>query len=293
MAREVVSFGPDLIHAHFLTAPAETALYLSELCGIPWSATAHAMDIYRDNSGNGYKIAHARFLTTCTEANRRYLAASAPDQASRIRRIYHGLEFSADPPRPRSPSEPFLFLAVGRMVAKKGFDHLLTACSLLRAHTALPFRCRLVGDGELLPSYRERLREDGLGEVVELPGRSSVTAMANHYSSASALVVPSVITADGDRDGIPNVCLEGMSHGLPIIASNVSGLPEVVFENKNGFLVPPGDPEALANAMLKTLEHENLPGLGAESRRIVEEDFNVERNVRAFLDIAKSFLRGA
>jgi hypothetical protein len=102
-AREVRAFDPDLIHAHFLTAPAETALYLSELCKVPWSATAHAMDIYRDNSGNRYKIAHARFVTTCTEANRSYLAAMAPDHTAKIRRIYHGLEDPARRPQPESP----------------------------------------------------------------------------------------------------------------------------------------------------------------------------------------------
>jgi glycosyltransferase involved in cell wall biosynthesis len=183
-----------------------------------------------------------------------------------------------------------MFLAVGRMVRKKGFDHLLTACSLLQARTAVPFRCRLVGDGELLQHFRDRVRDEGLDEFVELPGRSPVTAMTDHYSSASAMVVPSVITADGDRDGIPNVALEAMSFGLPIIASEVSGLPEVVNEGKNGFLVPPGESDALADAMLKMLELDDLSPLGAESRRIIIESFNVETNVRTFLATAESFL---
>ncbi|MDX1741944.1 MAG: glycosyltransferase, partial [Rhodothermales bacterium] len=169
---------------------------------------------------------------------------------------------------------------------------LLTACSLLRARTSTPFVCRVVGDGELLESYRERVRDDGLGDTVELPGRSPVTGMADHYSSASAMVVPSVVTADGDRDGIPNVCLEAMSHGLPIIASDISGLPEVVIHGRNGFLVPPGDPEALADAMLKLIEHDDLARLGEESRRLVAESFNVERNVRQFLETVDTYLRG-
>ena len=185
-----------------------------------------------------------------------------------------------------------MFLAVGRMVAKKGFEHLLTACSLLRNRTSTPFLCRMIGDGELLEPYRARVRDEGLNDIVELPGRSQVTGMADHYSSASAMVVPSIVTADGDRDGIPNVCLEAMSHGLPIIASDISGLPEVVIDGRNGFLVPPGDPEALADAMLKVIEHDDLARLGAESRRIVAESFNVERNVREFLATVDSFLRG-
>lgn len=291
VARQVCSFDPDLIHAHFLTAPAETSLYLSSMCRLPWSVTAHAMDIYRDHSGNEYKIEDALFVTTCTQANQRYLAAEFRGAASKIRRIYHGLEFSDDHDGEiRDPSTPFLFLAVGRMVPKKGFGYLLTACSLVRQRTDLPFRCRIVGDGDLLDAFRDRVKVESLDDVVDLSGRARVTEMANHYSSASALVVPSVVTADGDRDGIPNVCLEAMSYRLPIIASDISGLPEVVEPGINGILVAPEDPEALATAMLEILTHGDSSKLGRESRRIVTENFDVRTNVRIFLDTAEKFL---
>ena len=289
VATEVRCFDPDLIHAQFLTAPSETALYLSHLCRKPWSATAHAMDIYRDNSGNQSKIEDALFVTTCTEANRRFLAESNPDHQKKLIRIYHGLARSGEQPS-RSRTPRFVFLAVGRMVEKKGFDHLITACDLLHRRTERPFVCRLVGSGPLLPGYRERVRREGLDWLVELPGRAGVEEMGRHYESATALVVPSIVTADGDRDGIPNVCLEAMSYGLPVIASDVSGLPEVVRDGRNGFLVPAGDPAALSRAMLTLMTRDELDRMGAASRRIVAEDFDVLRNMRVFLDVATSYL---
>ncbi|NNE45746.1 MAG: glycosyltransferase family 4 protein [Rhodothermales bacterium] len=290
VAAEVQRFKPDLIHAHFLTAPAETALYLSALTGIPWSATAHAMDIYRDRSGNGSKIADALFVTTCTEANRKFLAESFPDHTKKIVRIYHGLlKPGTEPPRLRTGT--FVFLAVGRMVEKKGFDYLISACSIVGKQTDIPFVCRLVGDGPLLEAYRDRVRTERLERLVEFYGRAAVTAMDGHYASAAALVVPSVVTDDGDRDGIPNVCLEAMSHGLPVIGTNISGLPEVVRDGENGFLVPPADPLALSRAMLALLNHDDLAGLGEVSRTIVADSFDVERNVRSFVETADTYLR--
>jgi glycosyltransferase involved in cell wall biosynthesis len=292
VADEVLAFDPDLIHAHFLTAPTETALFLSAICGKPWSATAHAMDIYRDNSGNRSKIADALFVTTCTEANRQFLTQSFPENSSKTVRIYHGLEIPpSNEKHPLLRSSPFEFLAVGRMVAKKGFEYLILACSLVRNRTQIPFRCKMVGDGDLLDAFRERVSREDLEGIVELPGRARVTAMASHYLTASALVVPSVITADGDRDGIPNVCLEAMAHRLPVIASDVSGLPEVVRPGLNGLLVPPADPEALAEAMVAILTHDDPAALGRESLRIVSEKFDVTRNVHTFLQTAESYLR--
>ncbi len=290
VAAEVQRFNPDLLHAHFLTAPAETALYLSALTGIPWSATAHAMDIYRDCSGNGSKVADALFVTTCTEANRTFLADSFPDHTKKLVRIYHGLlQPGTEPQNLRTGI--FVFLAVGRMVEKKGFDYLISACSIAARQTDIPFVCRLVGDGPLLDAYRNRVRTEGLGALVEFSGRAAVTAMGGHYASATALVVPSVVTDDGDRDGIPNVCLEAMSHGLPVIGTDISGLPEVVRDGENGFLVPPADPLALSRAMLALLNHDDLAGLGDVSRKIVADNFDVERNVRSFVETADTYLR--
>ena len=115
---------------------------------------------------------------------------------------------------------------------------------------------------------RERIAVHGLERQVRLPGPMGRTTLLREYRRASALCMPSRLLAD-DRDGIPNVLVEAMAAGTPVIASAVSGIPELVEHEINGLLVAPEDPEALADALLRLGDEvfaERLARAGAGDR---------------------------
>ena len=177
------------------------------------------------------------------------------------------------------------------MVPKKGFVFAVDAAARLLAE-GRKLELRFVGRGPLEGELRDRVRELGLEEHVRFLGFQPPDRMGEVYRSCHVLVMPSIIDADGDRDGIPNVGLEAMAHGLPLVGSRVSGIPEIVEEGRNGFLAPPGDPEGLADAMAAVMDHPDPVSLGRASRTMVEERFDAARNVRELLGVMEAHVRG-
>jgi len=273
--------GTRYLHAHFAGFETELAMALSRLLGVPWGATWHAFDIYEDRNALAEKIGEAETIWSCTAANVAHLQAIAPEHAHKVRLAYHGLDlrhFAA----PVAPSRPRLVLGVGRLIEKKGFEHLLRAAALL-AGRRRPIELRIVGEGERRPAL-ERLRRDlGLSPSV-FGGAAGNREVIAAMRAAAVLAAPSVVARSGDVDGIPNVILEAMACGRPIVATRVSGIPEVVLDGETGFLVEPGDEVGLAEAIERILDAPELAErLGAAGRARIERDFDVDRNIRAFV----------
>ncbi|MEZ4960889.1 MAG: glycosyltransferase [Saprospiraceae bacterium] len=276
----------NLIHAHFLTAPGDTALYLSKITGIPYGGTAHAMDIYTDNSGLVGKIANAAYLSTCTAANEQYLKTLPGVHPQKIRKLYHGIEIRPEEPSPEN-HRPFTFIAVGRMVEKKGFKFLIEACSFLKKQ-GLDFQLNFIGNGPLEEELKAQAQSLGLADRLHFKGMFPPNSMGEQYRQADVLVMPSIVDPSGDRDGLPNVCLEAMNHGLPIVGSNVSGIPEGVVHGENGWLVPPGDSVKLAEAMAEAIQQNNLFEMKKAARRMAIENFSLKNNIRALRRLMES-----
>ena len=279
VAEWVVSQKINLIHAHFLTAPGDTALYLSKITGIPFGGTAHAMDIYTDNSGLVGKIANAAYLSTCTAANEQHLKALPGVDPQKIRKLYHGIEIQPEEPSAEN-HKPFTFIAVGRMVGKKGFKFLIEACGFLKKQ-GLNFQLNFIGNGPLEEELKAQAQSLGLADRLHFKGMVPPNSMGEQYHQADVLVMPSIVDPSGDRDGLPNVCLEAMNHGLPIIGSNVSGIPEGVVPGKNGWLVPPGASTKLAEAMAEAIQTKNLFQMKNAARQMAIGHFSLENNIRA------------
>jgi glycosyltransferase involved in cell wall biosynthesis len=243
------------LHAHFLHTPASVTRYAAVLSGLPWSASAHAKDVWTTPAWDlADKLAALRWAVTCTRANLRYLATLAADP-DRIELVYHGLDRRRFPPfdasRPprdgRDPADPVVLLSVGRAVAKKGFDVLLEA--LARLPPDLAWRLVHIGDGPLLPALRQQARHLGLAGRIAWQGAQPQDQVLTAYRAADLFVLACRITGDGDRDGLPNVLVEAQSQGLACIASRVSAIPELIEDARTGILVPAEDPAALAAAI--------------------------------------------
>lgn len=258
--------GITRLYAHFLHTPASVARYTSLLRGLPFAISAHAKDIWTTPAREKReKLRAAAFTVTCTRANFEHLRALAP--GADIGLLYHGVDielFRPPPSRPprdgSDPEDPVRILAIARAMPKKGLDTLLEALALLPS--GLAWRLDHVGSGPLLPELQRAAAHFGLADRITWHGGQPQGRVIALLQVADLLALPARIAADGDRDGLPNVLLEAMATALPVVSTPVSAIPEAVQDGGNGLLVPPDDPHALAEALLR------LARSPAERRRL-------------------------
>ena len=169
-------------------------------------------------------------------------------------------------------------LAVGRAVEKKGFDHLVAA--LARLPRDLAWRLTHVGGGPLLADLKARAAATGIADRVDWLGPLPQNEVLERYRAADLFVLPSQIAADGDRDGLPNVLLEAQSQGLACIASDVAAVPELIRHGESGWLVPPADAAALAQALAALIAAPAIrQRLGEVAERKVRHDFGCAKGL--------------
>ncbi|MFH1245697.1 MAG: glycosyltransferase [Candidatus Omnitrophota bacterium] len=271
------------IHSHWATMPTTAAVILSRLTGVAFSFTAHAWDIFVNSNGLTEKIKRAKFAVTCTDYNRKYLSG-LNGKSSKIYLNYHGLdlnEFGFS----RTDIPQVKILSIGRLVETKGFSYLIKACEMLRKK-GIEFSCDIVGQGPRKDFLQLQVACYNLENRVRLLGIKSQEEIKRLYVQASLFVLPCVVAEDGDRDGIPNVFLEAMAMGLPVIATDVSGIPEAVQDRETGLLVPPKDSFALTDAIIELYSNEDLKTkITANARELVERQFDVRKNIRALMGI--------
>jgi glycosyltransferase involved in cell wall biosynthesis len=273
------------LHAHFIDRAATVAMVASRLLGIPYSVTAHASDIYVDPVLLQEKLANAKFVSTCTAYNRSYLSQFGKDLFNhKLLCIYHGLELeryvNEQQPRLGRP----VILSVGQLQERKGLSYLVEACGFLRDR-GVQFECRIIGEGPLRPNLQEQIQKLRLEDFVRLVGALPHEEVIAQYQEATVFALPAILGKDGDRDGIPNVILEALSMGLPVVSTSHSGIPEVIEEDVNGLLVPPEDAQALSSALERLIcNPEMRNAFGKAGRQIVADRFNPDKNARRLLE---------
>jgi len=270
------------VHAHFAGMAARTAFWIAKFFPITFSFTAHANDIFVPRNfeiGLEKLIQTARLIITETDYSEKFLRERFPERADRIHRIYNGLNlaefghanFSFDPP---------LIVAIGRLIAKKGFANLIRACGLLIEHR-ISFRCEIFGEGPLENQLRAQIEELGLQERVQLLGAKPQHDLREHLARANVFVMPSVAEAEGGMDNLPTVIMEAMAAGLPVVSTRIGGIPEMVVENETGFLVQPEDAMALVGAIEKVTNDRSLgQRLGQAGHERAQKLFSIEKNAR-------------
>jgi colanic acid/amylovoran biosynthesis glycosyltransferase len=268
----------DHIHATWADGPATGAWVASRLSGIPFSFCGHAHDIYPPDGALAEKIRAAGFIRVNTAINRDYLTALAPDAADKFTLVRNGVSLTPLAAPRRVPAPPYQLLAMGRFVPKKGFPVLLTACQIL-AVKGLDFHLTLAGDGPQLEELQDLVRDYGLTARVAFPGFVPHRRVPDLFHRADVFIMPSIIDPYGDRDGIPNVILEALAHGVPVVATDVSGIPEAVHPGQTGWLTPPGDPQALAEAIMEALNNPAEARVRVQAgKRLVARDFDSKKN---------------
>jgi predicted glycosyltransferase/glycosyltransferase involved in cell wall biosynthesis len=283
------------LHSHFLHVPTEMTFYLHKITGLPFSISAHAKDIYTSTKEEILeRVQAAKLLMTCTHFNAVSLRRIVGERhESKIHEVYHGvsLERFQRLPEVKETDLPKLrLLTVARLVEKKGFDDVFQALALLkRKGIVLPYH--IYGDGELRESLGALAKE--LEIEVEFHGAVAQPVVIESYRAGGVFVLGSREVADGDRDGIPNSMAEAMSMELPVVATNVSGIPELVTDGVTGLLVPQRSPEQLAMALQRMVTEPGLArSLGQAARKRVKEVFDADRCIDRCWDLLSPlFLR--
>ena len=270
------------VHAHFAGMAARGAFWIARFFPVTFSFTAHANDIFAPRNfeiGLDKLVDAARIIVTVTDYAARFLRERFPNRADRIYRVYNGLNL-AEFGRTDFSSTPPLIVAVGRLIAKKGFADLIRACGLL-AEGGKALQCEIIGEGPLENELRAQIEQLDLQNRAALSGAKPQREVRQRFAAASVFVLPSVVDPEGGIDNLPTVIMEAMATGLPVISTNIGGIPEMVVENETGFLVQPGDAAALAGVIEKLINDRPLAQrLGQAGYSRAQRLFSIEKNVR-------------
>jgi glycosyltransferase involved in cell wall biosynthesis len=293
-AGQMQSLGVRHVHAHFGSYPALAALVAAGLQGIGFSFTAHAHDVFADNLMLAEKARRARFVVAISEFNRDRLSSLlAPDTAHRVRVIHCGVDTQAFAFKPRrSAGRPHILLSVAALREYKGLDHLIRACALLRSSVPEQrFVCRIVGEGPERTALEQQIHASGLDDSVLLMGACEQRVVRELLADSDVFVLPSVVARNGYMDGIPVALMEAMASGVPVIASQLSGIPELVSDGETGLLVPSCRAQAIHDAILRCWQE---PAAAAEravrARAVVEREYDVNRNTRKLASLFEEVL---
>jgi colanic acid/amylovoran biosynthesis glycosyltransferase len=281
-ARLLEQTGVRHVHAHFATHPALAGFIIHQLTGITYSFTAHGSDLHVDRHMLPQKVDTASSVVTVTEDNRRLIIEECGEH---VRPKVHVVRCGVDtdvfcPPDSRTHSGPLRLVCVATIHEVKGQHILVAALDRLR-DLGVDVALRLVGDGPDRRRIQRQIAAADLGDTVEVLGSQPRDAVLRELQYADVLVAPSVPTAEGKREGLPVVLVEAMACALPVIASRLSGIPEVVRHDVNGLLVPPGDAAALAEAITRLAGDPTLRRhLGGNGRSTVRREFDLHDNAR-------------
>ncbi|WP_068087606.1 glycosyltransferase family 4 protein [Polycladidibacter stylochi] len=270
------------LHVHYLHSPCTVLAYSACLLGRPWSFSAHAKDIWTSRPEElRLKLRHASWGVSCTRYNVKYLQELS-DTPQKVSLVYHGLK-SQDFPvvnvqrsfQQKAFNPPFEIVSVGRLVAKKGYEDLLTALGNLP--TEFEWQLTHIGAGELNDELQQLAGELGIDQRVRFLGALPRDQVICHLRKADLFVLACKIAKDGDRDGLPNVIMEAMLLGVPCLSTSISAIPEIIDDGETGYLVPPDMPNALKEAILDLAHNDGLRlQLALNGQRRVLQNFNSE-----------------
>lgn len=277
-ARHMQSQGVTHIHAHFMNVSASIAMYAAHHSGIPFSITVHSAGTYKTPHilGVDQKLRSAQFLIMISENNINYFDPIVPcrDKSHVVRCGMDLSNFTLKTPEQQTPHNPPQILAVGRFVEKKGFIYLIEAMHLLQ-QSGFAAQLTLIGGGPLESELKQKATELQLSEHVHFAGPKSIAEVHQAMGNSDLVIVPSVTSKSGEQEGLPVVIMEAMATGVPVIASEHSGIPEIVQPGVTGTLTPEKSPKAIAQAIKDTLSRDNST-LIHQAHQLVEETFNID-----------------
>lgn len=281
IAEEIEARQVDHVHAHFLTHGGFAAWALHRLTGRPYSVVAHGSDVHRHQAMMRTKVAEAAFVAAVSSFNRDVIIRHCgPDVADRVQVVRAGIDLDRITPREQEPTGDPVLLCVGTLHEVKGQRFLLEAAARL-SRQGRNVRVVLLGDGPDGDSLKALTDQLGCADRVLFAGAVNHDEVLRWYERSTVVVTPSVPSSDGRREGIPTVLMEAMATGVPVVGSDLTGIPELIEHGVTGLLSPPGDAAALADALASLLDDPDMAArLGRAGRERVAAEFDVVATTR-------------
>jgi len=270
---ELCRRGVTRVHALWANYPATFGWLIARGFGTPFSYSGHAADIYVTGRLLKEKTELARCVIICSRATAEQLKGIVGKRlGTKIRLVHHVIDYDRLPSRSKTPDDTIL--AAGRFVPKKGFEVLIKACAIL-AERGREVHCVIVGDGPLREPLERLIAQTGVPGI-ELRPWMDHDALMELVARVGVLVVPSVVAPNGDRDGIPNILLEAMSIGTPVVGTRVGGVPEVVIDGKTGLLTEPDNPATLADKIGQILDKTcQIDAITGHAGELIRQNFTL------------------
>ncbi len=279
LAHRLVRLGSPPLYVHFAHKPATIGRFAALLAGVPYALSAHAKDIWLTPAEElSRKVKGASAVMTCTEQARAHLLQVAEGETP-VHLVYHGVDLDDRTRSSRPATEAPRLLAVGRLVEKKGHETLLLAAAALRDR-GLDFSVRLVGEGPEWPRLQRLVHELRLGDRVVFLGPLSELEVRNEYENADIFALPCRKLPNGDQDGLPNVILEAMAHGVPVASTRLDGIAEAIVDGESGLLADQDDPAGFAEHLARLIDDADFRAqIGEAGRKRVAEHFERSANL--------------
>ncbi len=280
------------VHAHGANEPAQVAMYAAALCGITFSCMAYGRELFRHSLLLKEIATRSSRLMTASQYNKQWLeqqgvsaehiavvrcsprpAEVAPSGGERT----NTLPFATR----RLRTGPYRIGVLSSLVERKGIDDVLQALALLIRQGCAPVKLLIAGQGP--ERLRLQVQADRLGihACVEFVGEVAPRAVSSWLRNLDLFVAASKPDRHGDVDGIPLVLVEAMAAGVPVVATRVTGIPELVLDNQTGFLAEPGQPPSLAEKIDRAMsDPDRLRAMAQAGRAHVRWEFGPEKNLR-------------
>ncbi len=302
-------------HSHFAHTPTELTIFAAKLSKKKFSISAHAKDIYTLSKQElCRRINLSELIMTCTSYNYSYMRALNGVDKNKIHHIYHGINLETFAPEGTKSQKPLsdttarseigsnaesefgsqskktLLLSVGRLVEKKGYPDIFVALKRLKEQQ-FDFNYDIYGDGTQLEELRALAQDLGLQQQIHFHRTTTHPQIIARMKQGGIFICGSRIGSDGDRDGVPNTLAEAMAMELPVVATAVSGIPEIVENEVSGLLVPERNAEALAKALIRLIEDPQLASrLGKSARLQIEKCFDAKKWIHRCADLLRPFV---
>jgi colanic acid/amylovoran biosynthesis glycosyltransferase len=284
MGARMQALGIGHVHAHYATHPALAAWIIHQFTGIPYSVTVHAHDIFVSQTMLGKKLQSAKFIRAISVFNKKFLIEELGSSLERkIVVIHTGIEPDLYSPRKKKKGAAFRILNIGSLQPYKGQSLLVNACSLLK-EKGRQFECVVIGQGELRGSLQELITRSALADCVRLAGGKTEDEVRSLLPGFNCYVQPSIITPSGKMEGIPVAIMEALACAIPVVATAISGIPELVEAGRTGYLVSPGNAAELASAIEKVMIDPVQAGrLAIAGMELVRREFDLSSNVKKLI----------
>lgn len=280
------------VHAQWAHSCATIGMYGTWLLGKSFSFTGHACDLYRDRVALRDKVKRAEFIVCISKFHHQFFLENGarPEQ---LVIVYCGIDptvFMSRATKMRLEGR-FRILAACRLVEKKGLRYLIDACRLLRDQN-LDFECIIRGSGPLERELREHVSRLELSDRINITGVAiQQEQIAEFMHSGDVFCLPCVWAADGDVDGLPQMLMEAMACGLPVISTSVVGIPDLVTNEQTGLLVEPNNANALAAALMRlSQDHLLWRRLSTAGHDCILQSFDIRNCLRPLLELYRQKL---